>query len=224
MFSKTNLSIDSNLLDSAINSVPNIDFKLSLNYPTGSFFYDRWEIKEEFKNTVWQEILESLPNDIGEARLIKLEPGTNYRSHADIDDRYHLSIISDRCFYIDLDNEALYPMPVDGNWYMANAGIRHSAANFGKKPRIQLVVRQLLNPGSNIEIPVKIKINPKTLREDIRFIFDDTISPLLNQYSKKGMMADFEWKDHEVKLTLDETLLPELVETLDSDFILSYEH
>jgi hypothetical protein len=210
MFYKTGLSVDSSILDLAIQSIPNIDFRLALNQPTGRFFYDKWKIKKEFENTPWESILNSLPDDIGEARLIKLDPGTNYRSHADIDDRYHLSIISDRSFYINLEDNVMYLMPSDGNWYMAHAGIRHSAVNFGFKSRIQLVVRKLLNPGTHIKSPIKLKINPIEATENIRFIFDDTISPFLNKYSKEGLITDFEWENFEVKLTLDSNLLEEL--------------
>ena len=35
--------------------------KTPINEPTGSFFYDNWNIKEEYKNTPWATVLNTLP-------------------------------------------------------------------------------------------------------------------------------------------------------------------
>jgi hypothetical protein len=85
-------TVDSTLLNEAQGSVPAVESKLTINQPTGNFFYDPWDIKEEFKGTVWETLLNTLPLDIGEARIIVLGNGTTYMSHTDIDDRYHLSL------------------------------------------------------------------------------------------------------------------------------------
>jgi len=104
------------LLDEAQGSIPSVESKLTINQPTGNFFYDPWEVKEEFKGTVWETLLNTLPLDIGEARIIALAHGTTYMSHTDIDDRYHLSITGQYSFLINIDDEKMYPTIADGQW------------------------------------------------------------------------------------------------------------
>ena len=77
-------TVDPTLLNEAQGSIPSVESKLTINQPTGNFFYDPWEVKEEFKGTVWETLLNTLPLDIGEARIIALAHGTTYMSHTDI--------------------------------------------------------------------------------------------------------------------------------------------
>ena len=81
MLTKLNIKVNQADLLEAQQTVDLNNFKLSFNKPTKSFFYDPWVIKDEFKNTVWERLLEYLPNDIGEARVIVLQPGACYNSH-----------------------------------------------------------------------------------------------------------------------------------------------
>ena len=57
--------------------------KHDLTQQTGDFFYDPWELKQEYKDTVWEEIWCSLPGDTGQARIIVLESPSCYTQHAD---------------------------------------------------------------------------------------------------------------------------------------------
>jgi hypothetical protein len=207
MFTRLDFSISESQLSKALLEIPNIDFKHTINKPTGRFFYDPWVINDDLKGSIWEEVLATLPFGIGEARLIKLDPGICYRSHADIDDRYHISLIAEKSYLIDLDNDLLYPLTVDKQWYKINTGLRHSAANFGNKERIQLVVRELLSKESKIKDPLDISITPKTDNPSIRFIFDDIISPALNLYSKNGLIENFKHQDNKVSMTIDKSLL-----------------
>lgn len=181
-------TVDSTLLNEAQCSVPSVDSKLTINQPTGNFFYDSWEIKEEFKGTVWETLLNTLPLDIGEARIIVLGHGTTYMSHTDIDDRYHLSIKGQYSFLINVDDEKMYPTVADGQWYEMNTGLRHVAANFGSYDRVQLVIRKLLN-NPILENCTTVTIKP--ICENPRFEFDDLISPLLNKLNKQQLINDF---------------------------------
>lgn len=217
MFNKTTVQISTSLIDQAINSIPDIDFRLAINEPTGDFFYDQWKIKEEFKGTVWDQLLKTLPSNIGEARIIKLDPGTCYRSHADIDDRWHLSIIAEKAYIVDLEDNQMYPTTVDRCWHEIETAIKHSAVNFGSKPRLQLVVRKLLTHGK-FQDPKNVTITLKEIITDRRYVFDDIVSPLLNKYNKQGMLDNFRYKDLEAKFTLEAELLPELNEAVESYF------
>lgn len=164
--------------------------KMVLNKTTGNFFYDPWVIKDEYKGTVWQEILESLPLAQGEARLIRMKPGTTYMAHSDIDDRWHLNLQGEESYLIDLDNLDMHRLEKDGYWYSMDAGKKHVASNFGSVDRIQLVVRQLLKETTDTDL-VTVTIKPKNETHDYRFQFDKYVSPWLNRANKKSVMKDF---------------------------------
>jgi hypothetical protein len=217
MFSTTQYRIDAELLEEAIANIPNIDFRVELNKPTGNFFYDAWEIKDEYENSVWKKIIDTLPFPKGEARLIKLDPGTCYRSHADIDDRWHLSIVGEKSYLIDLENDQLYPTEIDCKWHIIDTSLRHSAANFGSKPRIQLVVRKLLDRCVLLN-GIEISITLKKIIDDRRYVFDDMVSPLLNRLSKQNKMSDFRYEEFEVKMRIDELELQNFSQSIESHF------
>tara|TARA_R110002074_G_scaffold392865_1_gene578691 strand:+ start:1881 stop:2564 length:684 start_codon:yes stop_codon:yes gene_type:complete len=216
MLTYTDYSVSSDILNDAINSLPDIDCRESLNFPTGQFFYDPWEIKEEYKGTVWETILDSLEGPKGEARLIKLKQGEAYPSHSDLDDRWHLSLVGNNSFLINLETKEMHETIVDGKWQLMNAGIKHTAANFGSTDRIQLVVRKLL-PLVEIIDPVKIRITLIDKTEDRRFLFDDIISPWLNYSFKTGVIKDFVGKDLSAELTIERNALDRLKYILASE-------
>jgi hypothetical protein len=216
----TNYTISDKLLQEAQEKLPNVDSRLALNTPTGRFFNDPWVIKSEFKNTVWEQILDSLSDFKGEARLIKLEPGEAYPSHADIDDRWHLTIQGNHSYLIDLELQVLHPTIPNGKWYEMNAGIRHTAANFGSTERVQLVVRKLLSTPS-ITNPKNVIITLKEEVADRRFIFDDVVSPWLNYAYKQGIIDNFNGEDLKATFTVEETHIDNLKNVLSRDFILT---
>ena len=118
--------------------------RCDLNQPTGHWLYDPYEVKKEWRDTEFGKLLSVLPFEIGEARLMRLSAGACYCAHADIDDRYHLNITGDNSILINLENYEIFKMFKDGIWYEMDAGIIHSAVNFGQEDRYQLVVRKLL--------------------------------------------------------------------------------
>jgi hypothetical protein len=209
MLRLTNHSVDINLVNRAISTLDTDQFKLNVNVPTGDFFYDPWVIKPELKDTVWEELLNSLPYDKGEARIITLKPGTSYCCHADADDRWHLNLQSDFGFICDLDLLEMHRLTTDGYWYDMDAGRRHTAANFGSIDRIQLVVRQLLKKNTLTD-PVPIKIVTSIETVDLRYQFDNTISPWLNNANKKGIISRFEFANGIVSFNIERSYLASL--------------
>lgn len=191
------------------SEMPDFDHRINLNTPTGDFFYDKWKISDQFKNTVWEKVLEYLPLEIGEARLMKLEPGSAYYSHADIDDRYHLNITGEKSYLVDLDNNVLHPVNNNGYWYEMDAGRRHSAVNFGNKTRIQLVVRKLLQKNI-LKDPVAVKISLENPKHDYRYMFDDIYSPKINQLIKDKLVDSFSIKKEQVYFNIEKSLLDDL--------------
>lgn len=196
MIIKTNIEVDSTLIDEAIKNLPSSEFRFSLNNPTDNFFYDPWVIKDEFKDTVWDKILKSLPKEIGEARIIILKPGTCYFVHADIDDRYHLNLIGSYSYLVDLEENQVHRLERDNIWYDMDASGKHSAANFGLTDRVQLVVRKLLLK-NKLYNPVSVTVT-SVPTFDARFLFDETISTWLNQANKRNKITNFFYKNESV--------------------------
>jgi hypothetical protein len=193
-----------------VNQFDFVEFKSTINEPTSRFFYDPWKIKREYKDTVWDKILQTLPFPVGEARVIILKPTISYQIHADIDDRYHLNLAGEHCYLIDLENSELHKTETDMQWYVMDAGRRHTASNFGRIDRIQLVVRKLLED-TRLTDYVNVKLYPKNLsKEDAHFIFDNTISPWLNQANKKNIIQDFQFSPSLVTFKLNTSAVDSL--------------
>jgi hypothetical protein len=222
MLQQTYYTVSDDLLQEARLSLPDIDSRLALNQPTGNFFSEPWEIKTEFKGKVWEKILDKITEAKGEARLIKLSPGECYPSHADIDDRWHLSLTGNNSFLIDLENNIMHQTNVEGQWFLMNAGVRHTAANFGSEDRVQLVVRKLL-PTPQIKNPKTVSIKLKQVIGERRFVFDDIISPWLNKAYKLGIVDNFKGEDLEARFTVEESYIDELQQVIDYYFTLTVE-
>jgi hypothetical protein len=194
--------------------------KTTINQPTGDFFYDPWVLKDEYKDTVWETLYNSLSVIKGEARIIILDPARCYQIHSDIDDRYHLNILGEECYLIDLVREQLHRLAQDGMWYDMDAGMLHTAANFGRRARVQLVVRKLLKRNKLVN-PVAVTLSTTiTNPDDARFVFDNTISPWLNESNKLGFINDFSYSATGVKFNVEQTKLDSLRNILTSEFIM----
>jgi hypothetical protein len=217
MLSPTEYSIDTAVLKEAVTQSLLTEFKYTINQPTGDFFYAPWIIKPELKGTVWEDILNSLPVEQGEARVIILKPGTSYYCHADADDRWHLNLQSEYGYLCDIDNSVMHLLNPDGIWYIMDAGRKHTAANFGHIDRIQLVVRQLLKK-NNLKNPIGAKIVLKTNTSDFRYQFDSTVSPWLNRANKEGTINNFKFINNEVSVDIEKDSLESLKNTLPDIF------
>lgn len=212
MIATTHYTTSIELLQEAMNQIPNFEHRIDLNQPTGNFFYDKWSILPEFKNTVWEQVLQSLPIDIGQARLMKLDPAKAYYCHSDMDDRYHLNLSGTKSYLIDLENDKMYSTVLDGKWYSMNTSIKHSAVNFGGTVRVQLVIRQLLTHGL-LSNSVRVEIGLEKQLHNFRYIFDDVYSPWLNKKNKQGMIDDFKIiSEDRVSFLTDKTQVAELEE------------
>lgn len=209
MITRLQYTISKELLEQLKYEIPEFENRIDINEPAGDFFYDPWKVSDEFKNTPWAVALASLPFLVGEARLMKLQPGNAYYSHADADDRYHLNITGEKSFLVDLDNNVLHSVNNDGYWYEMDAGTRHSAVNFSNEVRIQLVVRKLLQK-NNLTEPVSIRISLEESRHDYRYVFDDVYSPWINRHIKLGHVDKFFIKNEQVFFDIEKSFLGEL--------------
>ena len=204
----------------AVLHIPSAD-RTTINRPVTSYFYDEWELKDEFKGTVWERIYNSLPTKKGEARLITLDRGVNYYSHADIDDRWHLNICGEKSYLIDLDNDVMHLVEPDGKWYSMDAGRVHVGANFGSIPRTQLVVRQLLTHNDLYDrVKITITISMERIDSDARYRFDYKLSPWLNTANKMALIDNFNFNGSNcVEFEIERKLVDKIHELLpDDDF------
>jgi hypothetical protein len=218
MLTPTNYTVNPKLLQEACIQSANEGMKTTINQPTGSFFYDPWILKDEYKGTIWETLYNSLPISKGEARIIILKSNQCYQIHADIDDRYHLNLRGETCYLIDLIREQMYPLEQDGIWYNMDAGLLHTATNFGRYPRIQLVVRHLLKQNKLID-PVEIALSTTISNtEDSRFLFDKFISPWLNEANKLGFISNFVYTSISVKFNIEKNKLESFKNMLPTEF------
>jgi hypothetical protein len=215
MLTKTIFTVPSTQFQEAINTIPQIDLRIALNEPTNRFFHDPWKIKSEFQHTVWEQILSGLNSPIGEARLMKIGTEKCYTSHADIDDRWHLSLTGEYCYLVDLDNNALYQTNEMGRWYIMDAGRRHSAVNFGNSERVQLVIRKLL-PSPILVNPIPISIISDHNNLNSRYEFDNVISPWLNWASKQNLITNIAVTEYSMQLFIEQDYLDELIKIVNS--------
>lgn len=218
MLTNTNYTVDPKLLQEACSQLPEQGMKTTINQPTGNFFYDPWILKAEFVGTIWETLYNSLPVNKGEARIIILDPARCYQRHADIDDRYHLNILGEECYLIDLVREQMFPLNQDGIWYNMDAGVLHTATNFGRRARVQLVVRQLLKQ-NKLTDPVDIALSTTISNtDDARFIFDNTMSTWFNEANKLGFINGFEHSAITIKFNIEQDKLESFKRILPEEF------
>lgn len=186
--------------------------KLDINSPTNNFFYDPWQLKSEFATPKIIQLFDQL-GPIGQAKIVIIKPGQSYMAHADVEDRYHITLQSDQSYLIDLKHNQMYATQVNNKCYLMNTDRIHTAANFGYKDRIQLVIRKLL-----IHHPLKnschVHIKPAVLDEPFnqRRLFDEHILCWLNLANKRRIIDNFNpmGEDVELQFDLEQHYVPEL--------------
>lgn len=193
-----------------------------LNEPTGDFFYSRWEIKELYKGTIWQQVLDTLPMSIGQARIIKLEPGESYMAHADIDNRWHLNLTGEQAYLIDLDKKIMHECVRDNRWAYMDASRIHAATNYGSVPRLQLVVREPLRNSRQPVDLVSVAIEAAYEQNDFRYKFDKIFSPFLNRANQKYKLANFAHTTFNLSFKVERELLEEFKQLVTSEFKVTY--
>ena len=218
MLSPTNYTVNTSLFQEACNQLPTGTMKTIINQPTGNFFYDPWILKDEYKGTVWETLYNSLPVTKGEARIIILDPAHCYQTHADIDDRYHLNILGEACYLMDLVREQMFRLDQDGIWYDMDAGLLHTATNFGRCARVQLVVRKLLK-NNKLKNPIEVSLSTTIENtDDARFVFDNTLSPWFNEANKLGFINNFDHSPVSIKFNIEQDKIDSFKQMLPTKF------
>jgi hypothetical protein len=211
------------LIDRALTEHPIDSDVVVLNKHDGDFFYGTWTIKDEFKDTLWEQVLDTLPYSVGEARIITLVPGESYMAHADIDNRWHLNLTGSRSFLIDLDSQEMVSCERTGYWAFMRAGKIHTACNFGSVPRLQLVVREPLRKSRQPKNLISVSIVQAVPAPENRYKFDNIFSPWLNRINEEYKMTDFSPSPTLVTFKMEAELKDELENIRTQDFIITYE-
>ena len=218
MIKQLNYKVDLSLIQNIVESFDLRKDKLVLNFPVGDFFTDPWQLKDEYKDTLYEDLYDSLPLVKGEARIINLKYKDCYHAHADIDDRYHLTLQGKFSYLVNLDEEKMYPTNVTGIWNIMNAGYKHSAVNFSNENRLEFVVRKLLKK-NKLKFPVYVTLSNTNLQENTaRYIFDNTISSWLNKKFKEGVVDRFSYHDKKVSFYIEEDVIKNLYAILPKFF------
>jgi hypothetical protein len=210
------------LIEQALKEHPVSGEGTVLNEPTGDFFYDTWIIKDLYKDTIWQQVLDTMPMSIGQARIIKLAPGESYMAHADIDNRWHLNLTGDQSYLIDLDNKVMHSCVRDNRWAYMDASRIHAATNYGSIPRLQLVVREPLRRSRQPVDLVSISMEAAYEQHDFRYKFDKNFSPFLNRANQKYKLADFSHTTFSLTFKLERELLEEFNQLITPEFKVTY--
>ncbi len=223
MITRTNIQVDiqlSEIID-ALDNLPKNDYRYILNEPSGHYMYDGWRIKKEFENSVWDKLLSTLPGIIGQARIIIMQPGQCYQSHADIDNRWHLNLTGEDCFFADLDNCKMFKIEQDWYWYDFDASPRHTAVNCGRFARAQLVVRKPIVKNKIID-PVRIEIKSLLNDDSSRYYGENKITPWFNKSLLKGIVSDIDTPDVGIiHVTIERHILNELLNLIPQGFIVN---
>jgi hypothetical protein len=222
MITKQIVTCPEGLIEQALKEHP-ITESIVLNEPTGDFFYDKWVIKEFYKGTIWQQVLDTMPMSVGQARIIKLEPGESYMAHADIDNRWHLNLTGEQSYLIDLDNKVMYECVRDDHWAYMDASHIHAATNYGSIPRLQLVVRELLFRSRQPVDLVSVVMEPAHPQHDFRYKFDKIFSPFLNRANQKYKLADFAYNTSNLSFKLERELLEDFKQLATEDFKITHD-
>ena len=210
MLEKLDTKTDSKILFDLVKHLP--EGKNALNEPTGDFFYDPWKLLPEYQGTALEELLKQLP-DHGEVRVIVLKPGESYCAHADIDDRYHVTLDAEQSYLHDIENEMMYATKSDDTVYLMNTGVLHTASNYGYKNRYQLVIRKRLQKRT-LEDPINIFMSVKDPVYNLRYLFDSSFSRLLNKLEKQNKLSKFiKVNDTNIKFSVEKDSLNKLLET-----------
>ena len=83
------------------------------------------------------------------------------------------------------------PLNLNNTVYLMNAGLLHSASNYGYKNRYQLVIRKRLQHNNMMNDPRQVMMTSKDPAYNLRYLFDSSFSILLNKMAKEKQIDSF---------------------------------
>ena len=167
-------------------------FPLEIHTTTDDFFYGERKLLDRYKGTEFEKLWNSLERP-GEAQIQVLDRGRCYLGHCDVDDRYHMTLFGNNSYLIDIEKNNLFPTEVDHTVWFLETSTKHTAANFGTVPRVQLVIRKLLNKNSlKNPVPVYLHLQSKDkhFKNATRYNFDVMVQSFINTGINKNKTID----------------------------------
>lgn len=115
------------------------------------------ELEDWVKGTYFEEVINTFTGTACRVRILKMEPGGTLLPHIDYNTDYnvrvHIPIYTNPWALFATKRKesevSVHHMPDDGGSWFINQGWEHSAWNFGKTPRIHLLIA--LNDQTDIE-------------------------------------------------------------------------
>jgi hypothetical protein len=99
-----------------------------------------------------------------------------------------------------------------------DASFLHTATNFGRRARVQLVVRKLLK-NNKLKNPVEVALATSMDNHNhARFLFDNTLSPWFNEANKAGFINSFVQGQVAIKFNIEKDKLDSLKNMLPDEF------
>lgn len=93
-----------------------------------------------FRDTVFYDIYQAMPFQVGRMRINRLPERTVFTMHQDSAARAHVAIVTNpNCFVMSGDAQA-YHVPADGNAYVFDTKQDHTALNTSREDRIHLTM------------------------------------------------------------------------------------
>ena len=112
----------------------------------------------------------------------------------------------------------MHPLSQDGIWYDMDASFLHTATNFGRKARVQLVVRKLLKR-NKLSNPVEVSLATSMENTNhARFLFDNTMSPWFNEANKLGFINSFAQGNVSITFNIEQDKLESFKRMLPKEF------
>jgi len=188
--------------------------RLVLNKSDGGLFTGKYTTLPRFQNTAIGAVLEEL-GEIGEARLLKLDSGDSYTAHTDPDDRYHLVIETNPYSYImDIEQEKMIHLPVNGTVWHMDTSKKHLAGNFGGTPRIHLNVRVKLPNYKGNGIRLKIEGGEIDWKQ---VLYMDTMSYINKAVKNKSITGIERVSERELLLNTDYEVIADIKDIVEKN-------
>ena len=109
------------------------------------FIYTEYKyMNTAFKNTIWEETLNLIPNKIARARVMIMKYESVLNIHRDIECRWHLALFTDpACVFYDYESNTTFHIPADGYFYRIDTRRLHTTFNATSNfDRVHLVVNE----------------------------------------------------------------------------------
>lgn len=97
-------------------------------------------IHPDLKNTVFEDLINSIGYRVFRLRIMNMGPNTSYSIHKDPLFRIHIPIVtSSKCAFLFPDDDYMKHMPADGSIYWTNTKLSHTFVNWSTESRIHII-------------------------------------------------------------------------------------